>query len=193
MHSQLEALPLLRGELTRLVAADAEKDVAGLRAWSRDAEFLRLYGSNPARPWTEAGVKKELESAQGQDQPNAGIFPFLIRALPGDPLIGLAELYIDSWAHREAWVAIGLGQRDYWGQGYGTDAMRLLLRYAFQELNLWRVSLGVFGYNERARRSYEKCGFVVEGAIRDRLQRDGRRWDMIIMGLLRAEWEKVSQ
>ncbi len=189
MNSQLAVPALLTGALTRLTAPDAEQDLAALRAWSRDAEFLRLFGSNPVRPWTAAGIKKELEEILGKDEPNPNVFAFHIRAREGGQLIGMCDLTVDYWAHREAWAAIGLGDRDYWGKGYGTDAMRLLLRYAFQELNLWRVSLGVFGYNTRALRSYEKCGFVVEGALRQRLRRDGQWHDMVIMAVLREEWE----
>jgi len=190
MNSQLDHTNLLTGALTRLVAPSVDQDVPAMRVWSRDGEFLRLFGSDPARPWTEAGLKKELEEHLGKDEPNPKAFPFLIRTLDGDRLIGMTDLNVDNWAHREAFVAIGLGDRDYWGQGYGTDAMRLILRYAFRELNLWRVSLVVFAYNQRAIRSYEKCGFVAEGALRDRLRRDGRRHDMIFMGLLREEWKE---
>ncbi len=88
-------------------------------------------------------------------------------------------------------MGIGIGERDYWGRGYGTDAMQVLLRYAFDELNLHRVSLGVFEYNTRAIRAYEKAGFVVEGRGPQELHRDGRRWDMIFMGILREEWQRA--
>jgi RimJ/RimL family protein N-acetyltransferase len=181
---------LLTGALTRLVAPNVEKDVTAMRGWSRDADFLRLFGSDPARPWTEASLKKELEEYGGKDEPNPNAFSFLIRAVADDRLIGMCDLNVDYWAHREAWVAIGLGDRGYWGKGYGTDAMRLLLRYAFQELNLHRVSLGVFGYNGRAQKSYRKAGFVEEGRIRERLRREGVWYDMIIMGMLRSEWKE---
>jgi RimJ/RimL family protein N-acetyltransferase len=67
--------------------------------------------------------------------------------------------------------------------------MRVMLRYAFQELNLHRVALAVFGYNERAYKSYQKVGFQVEGTLRERLRRDGQRYDMITMGILRDEWQ----
>jgi hypothetical protein len=70
----------------------------------------------------------------------------------------------------------------------GTDAMRVMLRYVFNELNLRRVSLIVFEYNLRAIRSYEKVGFVHEGRVRRVMQRDGRRWDFLYMGILREEW-----
>ena len=66
--------------------------------------------------------------------------------------------------------------------------MNILLRYAFTELNLWRVSLGVFEYNPRAIRSYEKVGFQHEGRSRKHLNHEGKRWDIFFMGILRDEW-----
>jgi RimJ/RimL family protein N-acetyltransferase len=66
--------------------------------------------------------------------------------------------------------------------------MQVILRFAFEELNLYRVSLDVFEYNPRAVRSYEKAGFSHEGRLRRCLNRNGRRWDLIYMGILRDEW-----
>ena len=66
--------------------------------------------------------------------------------------------------------------------------MQVLLRYAFDELNLYRVTLNTFEYNPRAIRSYEKAGFKVEGRVRKYLNREGRRWDVIFMGILAEEW-----
>ena len=90
-------------------------------------------------------------------------------------------------------MGIGLGEREYWGKGYGTDAMKIILRYAFTELNLRRVTLDVFEYNQRGVRSYEKAGFVVEGRERGLILREGRRWDVIYMGILREDWIKLEQ
>jgi RimJ/RimL family protein N-acetyltransferase len=189
---------------------DAERDAAAIAAWSRDDEFWRLLNSDPARFWTATRLKQEMEEHQGKDQPKDTIYPFLIRALDGpsprraqglpgaggafgsDRLLGMLDLDIPEWSHRDAWVAIALGDRADWGKGYGSDALRVLLRFAFSELNLHRVSLNVFGYNPRALRSYLKVGFVVEGTQRERLRRDGRRWDMVFMGVLREEWEKAG-
>jgi len=89
-----------------------------------------------------------------------------------------------------AWLAIGLGP-DHWDQGYGQEAMRLLLAFGFQELNLYRVQLTVFSYNPRAIRVYEKLGFQREGVFRQALHRDGQRHDMLLYGLLRPEWEAL--
>ena len=70
--------------------------------------------------------------------------------------------------------------------------MNVILRFAFDELNLHRVSLNVFEYNQRAIRSYEKVGFVVEGREREFLRRTGQCWDMIFMCILREEWEQKN-
>lgn len=178
------------GERVRLAAIDAEKDAAVIAAWSHNDELLRLLDTDPARMRTAAQTRQDTEELQGKEQPKDNYYLFLIRALAGDRPLGLIDLVIPEWPHRDGWIGIGLGDRADWGQGYGTDAMRVLLRFAFAELNLHRVSLTVFGYNPRAIRSYEKAGFVVEGIQRERLRREGRRWDMVLMGLLREEWER---
>jgi RimJ/RimL family protein N-acetyltransferase len=179
---------LWQGQRVRLVAPNAETDAGVVAGWSRDAEFLRLFMTGPIRPWTASGVRQFLTETQDGEAPKTSRHAFHIRTLADDRLIGLTNLEISNWCQREAWVAIGLGQRADWGQGYGSDAMRVILRHAFAELNLDRVSLNLFGYNERALRSYQKVGFVIEGRQRERLRRDGQRWDMVFMGVLREEW-----
>ncbi len=176
---------LFRGELVRLTAPISDKDAETSASWSRDSEFLRLLDDDPAQPWSIKKAKEEME-----EEPKHDSFPFLIRTLSDDRLIGFVGLHSVDGIHGNAWVGIGIGDRTYWGKGYGTDAMRVVLRYAFAELNLHRVTLGVFEYNARAIRSYQKAGFVVEGRIRQEMVRDGRRWDGIYMGILRDEWEK---
>ena len=113
---------------------------------------------------------------------------FAIRAQESDAVIGFIGLFDLYPQHGDTLVAIALGEREYWGKGYGTDAMRIMLRYAFRELNLSRVGLIVFEYNPRALRSYEKVGFILEGHVRKALLRDGKRWDYLYMGILREEW-----
>ena len=130
-----------------------------------------------------------MEKDLVEEQKNDEIF-FLISTLHEDRKIGLIGLNGIRWVHGDAWVGIGLGERDYWGKGYGTDAMLVLQRYAFEELNLHRLSLTVFDYNQRAVRSYEKAGFIVEGRARQYLNREGQRYDMVFMGILREEWGK---
>ena len=180
--------PLFHGELVRLTAANPETDAEVVTGWSRDSEFLRLLDDEAARPWLLKSVKKDMEEESSDG------FQFMIRTVAEDRLIGFVGLHRSiRWAQGDAWVGIGIGDRAYWGKGYGTDAMRVLLRYAFTELNLHRVTLGVFEYNARAIRSYEKAGFVVEGRSRQEMLRDGRRWDALTMGILREDWQWISE
>jgi RimJ/RimL family protein N-acetyltransferase len=89
---------------------------------------------------------------------------------------------------RRAMLGIMIGEREYWGRGYGTDAIRTLFRFAFEEMNLNRVWLTAFEFNERSIACYRKCGFREEGRLRqDRFAR-GRYWDTLVMGILREEF-----
>ncbi|HSJ56839.1 MAG TPA: GNAT family protein, partial [Anaerolineae bacterium] len=114
---------------------------------------------------------------------------FRIYTLDDDRLIGFVALHSLEWNNRAARLVIGIGEPEYRGRGYGSDALRLVLRYAFRELNLERVGLNVNGNNARAIRAYEKVGFRHEGAMRRALRRDGQWQDRIIMGILYDEWK----
>lgn len=175
---------LFTGQLVRLAALDAEACAEQFARWDRDMEYMRLLDSDPRRLLTARQIKAEIEKEQA-DQQNIA---FAIRTLADDQLIGFVDLDGLNWAHGDSFVGIGIGDRAYWGRGYGTDAMRVLVRYAFAELNLHRLSLNVFSYNRRAIRSYEKAGFVVEGRQRQAFRRDGQYHDLIFMGVLREDW-----
>ena len=85
-------------------------------------------------------------------------------------------------------MGIFSGDKDYWNQGYGSDAMRLLLKYGFNSLNLNRIYLHVFDTNPRAIRAYEKVGFVHEGRLRQDIFLNGSYVDVLMMSVLRSEW-----
>ena len=84
---------------------------------------------------------------------------------------------------------ITIGERDAWGHGYGSEATELMVAHAFTRLALHRVALTVFEFNVRAIRTYERCGFTVEGRARGAIFREGRFWDEIHMSILAPEWE----
>ncbi len=177
----------LQGKLVRLGAFDMKRDVESFAQWSTDSEYLLLMDADPARPWSARHVREEIEKTELKESE----LLFAIRTLADDRAIGSIGLDGIQWENASAWAGIGIGDREYWDKGYGTDAMQVLLHYAFTELGLYRVSLDVFEYNPRAIRSYEKAGFVVEGRCRQFLHREGRRWDLIYMAILRPEWEKM--
>lgn len=177
---------LFHGALVRLAAWDNAAAAEAIARWSLDSEYRRLEDSGPARPLLNRHLREKMEGSE----PHGIAFGFLIRTLADDRLIGATDIAVTQWTHGDAFVGIGIGEPADRGKGYGTDAMQVMLRYAFHELNLHRVSLSVYEYNPRAIRSYEKAGFVVEGCTRQWLNREGRRWDMIYMGILREEWER---
>ncbi len=182
---------LLEGELVRLTAANGETDAAILARWSRDAEYARLLDTEPAFPRSAQRAKEDIEQWIERERPDG--IEFMIRKLDDNQLLGFVGLANIQWTHGDAFVGIAIGEREYWGKGFGTDAMRVMLHYAFTELNLHRVSLEVFEYNTRAQRSYQKAGFVVEGCERQYVQRDGKRYDVVNMGILREEWERMNK
>ena len=176
---------LFRGALVRLTAWDPDADAATYASWREDARFFRLGFDQPLKPMSVGEARTELERRVGAPDDR---IEFAVRPLDGDGLLGEARLYDIVWTHRTAMVGLGIGRTDDWGRGYGTDVMRLLLRYAFEELNLHRLWLDTFAYNDRAIALYRGLGFVEEGRLREQLLRDGRRHDVILMGLLRSEW-----
>ncbi|MGD9093663.1 MAG: GNAT family protein [Anaerolineales bacterium] len=184
-------MKLFEGELVRFSSEDPEVVAKATTHWTRDGEYLLLMDDEPAMMWSLEKNKEWLEKEQGKSGTTQFTFP--LRTLHDDLLIGFVGLFGIKWNHGEAWLGVGLGDRAYWGKGYGTDAIRLALRYAFNELNLHRVSLDVFEYNQRAIRSYEKSGFTVEGRSRGEILRQGRRWDVITMGILRQEWQQLQE
>jgi RimJ/RimL family protein N-acetyltransferase len=177
---------LFRGELVRLTAESPEAQVKLEARWQRDTEYHRLADDEPARMWSEKKHKERFEK-RIEESPEDGYFSFSIRTLDTEQVIGVTMLRVD-WSNAEAMIGIAIGERDHWGKGYGTDAIQLVMQFAFYELNLRRLTLGVNDYNLRAVRTYKKAGFQKEGVIRGDVQREGRHMDSIYMGLLREEW-----
>ncbi|MCT2537680.1 GNAT family N-acetyltransferase [Aquibacillus koreensis] len=105
------------------------------------------------------------------------------------PIGDIAMLDIDHH-NQHAVVRIAIFENDYLGSGFGTEALSLLIAHGFNVLNLNRIGLEVYSYNERAKRAYEKVGFKQEGTIRQNLYYNGEFHDTIIMGILKSEWKR---
>lgn len=175
---------LLQGEKIRLTAVTNE-DVTTIAGWYEDTVFSRLFDATPARP---RNTDYWLNWLKDQEKKSDN-FLFAIRPRNRNELIGYIQLEDFLWSHENCWLSIGIGEKQNWGKGFGREAVELILKYAFHELNLHRIQLTVFSYNERAISLYESLGFKQEGVFREHLQRDGRRYDMLLLGLLRREWE----
>jgi len=182
-------IPLFYGESVCLAPIDPERDAEIESRWTHDAEYLRMLSLNPARPLSPAQVKKKYEALEKSLEEEKNQFYFAVRLSADDRLVGFARIYWIWWQHRSAMVNLGIGNPGDRGQGYGTQALRLLLGYAFDELNLYRLTAVVPEYNLTALRLFEKAGFVQEVRRREAANRDGRRWDVLHYGLLESEWK----
>lgn len=178
------------GKLVRLSAFDSEEMSKAYPRWNRNSEYFRLLNSSGQPIQSSKAALKWMEKEV--DEMSPATYFFSIRTLADDKLIGELELDIVNWPGGDAFVGLGIGEAEYWGKGYGTDVMNVLLRFAFTEVNLRRVTLTVFEYNPRAIRSYEKAGFRHEGRIRKILNKEGERWDVLCMGILREEWMELN-
>ena len=176
---------LFTGQLIRLAAKQPD-DLPILSRWSEDAEYGRLLQRSPSAP----RPPESFEDKKDQHDDGRQFF-FTFRTLTDDKLIGMGGLEV-HWSNQSATVWLGIGEPDYRDKGYGTDAMRLLVNYAFRELGVYRLGLVVLGFNSRALHVYEKLGFVHEGAQREAIFREGQRFDIITMSLLRPEWEALA-
>jgi RimJ/RimL family protein N-acetyltransferase len=108
--------------------------------------------------------------------------------LEKDELIGNCGLLHIDHLNQTAEVGIFIGNKNYWSKGYGTEALSLLLDYAFKALNLHNIQLRFYGFNKRAQRCYEKVGFKQTGISREALYRKFERHDIIYMDILPGEF-----
>ena len=159
------------------------ENLAAVSRWYRDPEVARL-----TRYQTRQMPREEVERFFQTRLLGPDSVAYAIHVRLTDRLIGLTTFSSLDPDNSSVLFHITLGERDVWGQGYGTEAASLMLAHAFERLGLHRVGLSVFSFNERAIRSYEKAGFRIEGRLRDAVVRDGRYWDEIQMGALRPEW-----
>jgi len=174
---------LLTGEKVQLMALN-KADLPTYQKWFSNPEFLRLLNPEVAMPKTTENVEAWYEEAsKSKDE-----YVFGIRALDDNRLLGNCSIFSISQSSHNAEVGIYIGEPTEWGKGLGSDAMNVLVRFGFMDVNLHRIELHVFGYNARAIRSYEKLGFMREVVMREALYRDGIYHDVHIMGILRPDW-----
>jgi RimJ/RimL family protein N-acetyltransferase len=184
---------LFEGQDIRFGPIDHENDPQIESKWTHDSEFMRMMETTPARPVSAAMIKKQYEKLEKQVEEDKNLYHFMVRAKADDRLIGTAAVQRIEWANGNGFLRLGIGAAEDRRKGYGTQALQMLLRFAFAELNLFRVSAVVPEYNEAAIALLKKFGFVQEVCRRNSLERDGRRWDLYIFGLLSDEWRNRAQ
>ena len=157
------------------------EDVEKFTEWMNDFEVTDYTGRS-GQIMSLEGERKYLEQ---NSNPEA---TFSIITLDGDKLIGTVELERINYTHRTATLGIFIGDKDYLSKGYGTEAIRLLLDYGFNYMNLHSVKLELMSFNERALKCYKKCGFKETGRIRENRFINGNYYDTITMDILETEF-----
>ena len=169
------------GNLVKLRAMEPS-DAEALWRWNHDPDVMRWMDAG--HPQTLTVVRTWLEQRPRNDY---GDVLFGIEVLHDAQLIGLVRLH---GAEPETGIAdldIYLGEKEYWGRGFATDAVRTVCRYGFDRMRLHKITLTVVDGNEAARHVYRKVGFVDEGRLRQVFRRDGQWQDKFAMGLLEGE------
>jgi diamine N-acetyltransferase len=176
---------MILGKRVRLRAIERD-DLPKFVQWLNDPEVIRgLALHTPMSMDQEQSWFDAMRSHPADEQP-LGIE---IHSGEGWVHIGNLSLNKINWVDREAEVGIVIGDKRYWSQGYGREAMILLLRYGFYTLGLNRIFLRVYATNPRAIRSYEKAGFINEGKMRQAHYQDGQYVDVLLMSALHSEWK----
>ena len=159
---------------------DAEKWVE----WFNNPEVSLLLGDEAYRPYS---LEKAREDLAGIIRDQSHIFTIV--TLDGDQPIGRGLLFAIDHIDRRAMLGIAIGEKEYWGQGYGTEATRLLVDYGFNLLNLNNIMLGVFAFNQRAIAFYKKVGFKEIGWRRQARIIGGQKYDVLLMDILAEEFQ----
>ena len=180
---------MITGTRVRLRAVE-HNDLPRFVQWLNDPEVTA--GLTLVTPLSQAQEEKWFERVLAGPPENAPLV-MEINTQAGWVPVGNLGLHMVNWHEREAELGIFIGEKTYWNQGYGEDAIRLLLDYAFWRLNLHRVSLRVHADNPRAVRCYEKIGFVHEGRLRQAHFSNGEYVDVLVMSVLRSEWKDRGQ
>jgi len=179
---------MIIGDRVRFRAIEKE-DLPFYVTWLNDPEVKQ--GLAMVLPLSLADEEEWFGNLQKRD-PHEKPLALEIQPDPGKEnwvFVGGGGLIGIDWVNRHAEIGIHIGEKVYWSQGYGTRAMELLLKHGFDNLNLHRLWLRVFASNHRALRAYEKAGFTQEGVYRESQYLDGKYVDVMIMSVLKTEWQ----
>ncbi|WP_371495953.1 GNAT family N-acetyltransferase [Kitasatospora sp. NBC_00374] len=172
---------MVPGELVQLRPMEPS-DAEALWRWNSDPEVMR---------WMEDGYRQTLATVvKGLAERERNRYQdvlYGVEAKADGRLVGLVRLHGAEPETGIAEIDVYLGEKDHWGRGYATDAMRTMCRYGFEQMRLHRIQLTVVAENHPARHIYQKVGFVEEGRLRQSFRRDGRWHDQLLMGLLEGE------
>lgn len=162
------------------------EDLSSIRKWVNNPDVVDTLSDYFLFPQSEeqtaSWLRKRLDGPSDHNSAQ-----FIIADVNSDKYLGQIDIQTIDWKNRSARIAIVLGTESR-NRGYGTDAIKTLVSYCFEEMNLNRIDLTVKDYNKNAIRCYEKCGFIVEGRMRETFYFRGKYRDHFVMAILKNEW-----
>lgn len=160
------------------------EDFDEISDWYADGDFVRKMDTSIARPLSGEDLERTYRNLDRDTE-----IYLHVRTIAEDRLIGFVTLYNIEWQNQLAQLALAIGDPDDRGQGYGTEALNLMLNYGFNELNLFKVCLDVIATNQAAIAVYQNSGFEFEGTNRLAVKRDGHRIDLHHMALFAEDFQ----
>jgi RimJ/RimL family protein N-acetyltransferase len=161
--------------------------VEDAEAWARWDNDLQVAMPLGGEAYTLYPVEKERQILRDIIDKQSPVFNIVLTA--GDKLIGRCMLLQVDQVNRTAMLGMAIGEKQHWSRGYGIEATKLLLDYAFNLLNLNSVMIGVFSFNKRAIRCYEKAGFKEIARRRQARMIGPQVFDIVYMDILAGEFE----
>jgi RimJ/RimL family protein N-acetyltransferase len=184
MEKENSSIVFLRGKRVSLRPI-LKEDVPQLLRWMNDQEvvqYLSVY-----LPMLEADEDEWFNNLSKRKQADL-IFGIITN---DGELIGVMGIHGIMWKDRTATTGAYIGNKNYWGKGYGTEAKMLLLNYAFNALNLRKICASVLSFNKRSYAYQLKCGYKEEGRRLRQIYRKGKYWDEILMAVFKKDWSPL--
>lgn len=169
------------GQLVKL-RAYKEEDIEKATVYINDEEVKKLMDSNIPFPMTKWQEEEWVRSRKANTD---FTYDFAIEDLKTGKYIGGCSINECDVKNRTCVVGIMIGDKEYWGKGYGSDALKVLIKFIFEEVNMNKIKLNVFSFNNRAIACYKKVGFKEEGILKKEIYRNGRYHDEIIMAMFK--------
>lgn len=179
--------PILKGEKVILKSIKVSEAENFLR-WFKDSEVTRFL----KKEGTDLNLRKEIKAIKNTRKDKNKIV-WSIYTKEGVHIGSTGLHHIDLKRNKKADWGIIIGDKSYWGQGYGTDVLRTILKFCFNKLKLNRVELSVYPKNIAGFKCYTKCGFKEEGIKRKSIMKRGKYLDEIIMGILKEDYKKLNK
>ncbi len=178
---------MYEGTLVRLRAYKKE-DIDIVVKYINDEEVKK--NTSPGIPYIY--TREDEEKWYEANTALSDTYSFAIETLKDSVYLGGCGINEVDWKNSKVVIGIFIGNKEYWNKGYGTDTVRVLIKFIFEQMNINKIKLNVYSFNERAIKCYEKCGFKTEGVLREEIYRDGKYHDEIVMGLLKREYEEKT-